>query len=1527
MEKTCFAACAAALVAAAVGAAEKPWFVVNEDNDHFFKLPSEEMSVKGLTDYADYVARGKVTHFVMCVSGQRTSYDSKVWEPIWAGLHERARKDTATKPDGTHDLWAVNCKILCDKGIDPYAVWIAHLRKKGVSPWLSMRMNDVHYGSDTNYFRNTTFYKTHKEWWLKNGEGDSWADWQFDYAQPEVRAYTLALVREIAERWDADGLELDWMRFGNAFRYGQERANAHLLDEFMREARRIVDAAGARRGRRMALSVRVPQTPEEAERLGFNAVRWAREGLVDVVIPDTFMELRYDLPVGKWLELLKGTKARLVPGTGSSLPGGKVKRADVPSVYRGLANHYYRQGATGVYFFNLPYFSNRKYSTDGGGDDANDVAAELYARGVDPQGVVFERDFHTTEGDPSLDGFRIVKQYDGVGKDAIRQAKGYGIAFPLRGNVHLATMSGQRDCTVECSMFCDPAFGDSVGFDVYYRYDESTRVGGVLGVTLDRKTGRAKVKSGVVRKLSYAWADEAEVEVRCDGSSGTFDWRLELDGKTARFGSAAFTVPDGVPSAGGIGFDKFQPSAPLVIGRLAVFGEAPEPSALFPVRTWRFPRTALCSMSDWRFVFAATNSGPCTVLSAAVEGGPAEAFNRKIGYTGLLPNEAMDRPWFEVVKPDGMVGPRQYLHFGRIGLREHWHHELPFMGKADIECPVRRTYALGGFPEGSRILIGFDGFASEDRRYIGSPRKMMLVDPASGATVAVGDVPDANGLAVEVDSGRDKMICGLIPKSTPDYGEALDYAVRNHFFLEDEAARFSVGVRYGTDRHAADDLTIECTLQDAFKDPMRTLKGTATSSSSAFPGEDRLTVEVEPLTLPIGVYHLGVEVKARGETLLRKSVAFEVMGKKPDAPRAQMASGIPEMMSPICDYQSESNVSDFRGMGGNDLAHYFAINGMQVLPTVEKDDWNLNRLYRRRYFGWFLHNLVPGQKPETFESRFKDIDYLCTELVAPTRLDVCSPGAYKGEVRKLLADFLRGKGVEGSELGRFAADESAEMTVPLLKELLERFGQEWMDRAADYHMERSAAAIGRWKGIRELVQYFTVPYYVWHCKGAFITKTYGVNMLRHPEKTWYTGFAILEDYPFLVGGSPLEGIYALAALKMDAPELNFAPEVKGMCAIPTDTSTVYGCPPYGVMNEEDASFKRFVDFKYTTCWYRDGGFHYWTDDRILLCNPSPSETDNVLGAWREARRHEPVRPVRTFAIVTGTKCCSRHPLKALEVASDGRSFLDVVNTAEEFPLWAALAVKGNGLPNGFLIRPEELAKLTPDDVHTLILPPLDALTEEERTVVRKLHGLGVNLVASENADGMEDVFGVRKLPAPQAIESIGGEPSLSGAAAASYAAASAETLLADDGGRTVLALKSNGEASAAFYTIAPSLYSRAYVHIFPRQSGEVLSRSAADLFRRMLPLPEMSLSEGRMSVCRDGTGGLEFCVMEDAQPKPARAIAPVLTLRGDYANAVLDSSKPCTVLRKDGECLQVAFMLAPRECVTLHVGTSIRSRR
>ena len=114
------------LALASVGAFAAPkYLILNEDNDHFFKLDSSWMNRDGLVRYAREVMRGKVTHFSMCVNGQRTSYDSKTWEPVWKGIDEAARPDTATRPDGTHDRWAVNAKILFDARIDPYEVWIA----------------------------------------------------------------------------------------------------------------------------------------------------------------------------------------------------------------------------------------------------------------------------------------------------------------------------------------------------------------------------------------------------------------------------------------------------------------------------------------------------------------------------------------------------------------------------------------------------------------------------------------------------------------------------------------------------------------------------------------------------------------------------------------------------------------------------------------------------------------------------------------------------------------------------------------------------------------------------------------------------------------------------------------------------------------------------------------------------------------------------------------------------------------------------------------------------------------------------------------------------------------------------------------------------------------------------------------------------------------------------------------------------------------------------------------------------------
>ena len=125
-------------------------------------------------------------------------------------------------------------KLLWERGLDPYAIWIARCREKGISSWLTMRMNDVHNVDDVDSYIHSKFWMEHPEYWRIPG-GKGWTDRAFNYAIPEVREHHLKFIRELLERYDPDGLELDWMRFGYHFAPGQEQEGCAILTEFIRE--------------------------------------------------------------------------------------------------------------------------------------------------------------------------------------------------------------------------------------------------------------------------------------------------------------------------------------------------------------------------------------------------------------------------------------------------------------------------------------------------------------------------------------------------------------------------------------------------------------------------------------------------------------------------------------------------------------------------------------------------------------------------------------------------------------------------------------------------------------------------------------------------------------------------------------------------------------------------------------------------------------------------------------------------------------------------------------------------------------------------------------------------------------------------------------------------------------------------------------------------------------------------------------------------------------------------------------------
>ncbi|MCQ2392643.1 MAG: hypothetical protein MJ240_14640, partial [Kiritimatiellae bacterium] len=346
----------AAVAWTAGAASERPILAINEDNDHYFKLSREMMTKEALVAYVDRIlAPGYVTDLVLCPCGQRTSYASKVWEPIWCGTNEPDH-------DGrTNNIWCVNAKLLDDRGIDPYVIWLGRCRAKGVRGWLSMRMNDVHFVNITNYFRSTTFQRTRRDLWRNPAAvpGKSpWEDMALNYAKAEVQEYSFSLFRELVDRYDADGYELDWMRFTRHLTPEHEREEAPLLTAFMRRCRAYTNAAAKRRGHPILVSVRVDSKLETALARGTDAPAWAREGLVDWVIVTPFFEKNdFEIDMKGWCRALDAGKSavKLLPGATENLDN--TVHMTIPD-FSCWARRMRLRGAEGIYLFNVPYLTD-----------------------------------------------------------------------------------------------------------------------------------------------------------------------------------------------------------------------------------------------------------------------------------------------------------------------------------------------------------------------------------------------------------------------------------------------------------------------------------------------------------------------------------------------------------------------------------------------------------------------------------------------------------------------------------------------------------------------------------------------------------------------------------------------------------------------------------------------------------------------------------------------------------------------------------------------------------------------------------------------------------------------------------------------------------------------------------------------------------------------------------------------------------------------------------------------------------------
>jgi hypothetical protein len=240
------------------------------------------------------------------------------------------------------------------EGIDIIRVAVDETHKRRKEAFYVYRLNGVDW-EDGKAWYLSPLKKKYPEWLV----GYTW-----NFAVPEVRTHKLAILRELAENYDFDGIDIDFSRRPPHLPVGHQWENREALTDFMRQVRRMFKDVAHKRGRPLLLAARLPETIAGCHYDGIDIEMWTREDLLDIIgVGGRSIGVggrSIDLDIAGYRRVIGDRNIKLMPSVDDFHATDGYRHQGI-EFWRGLYGNWWHQGIDGAQTFNFFTQSKRAH--------------------------------------------------------------------------------------------------------------------------------------------------------------------------------------------------------------------------------------------------------------------------------------------------------------------------------------------------------------------------------------------------------------------------------------------------------------------------------------------------------------------------------------------------------------------------------------------------------------------------------------------------------------------------------------------------------------------------------------------------------------------------------------------------------------------------------------------------------------------------------------------------------------------------------------------------------------------------------------------------------------------------------------------------------------------------------------------------------------------------------------------------------------------------------------------------------------